>query len=223
MPTSPPGERRDPASQPAIPGRCTDDARPVYCRLAAIYDHLFGWTLQAGRRQATDLIVTSPGQLILEVGVGTGFNCELYPRSVSVIGIDVSPVMLERARRRLEGLGLTHCAIARMDAAHLGFPDDTFDVVYAPYVMSVVRDPIRTAREMTRVCRKGGRIAILNHFRSERPSLQFIEKLGSRMTRRLGFTMELDLATLVAEAQLTPVSIRRVNFLGMSTLLTCVR
>jgi phosphatidylethanolamine/phosphatidyl-N-methylethanolamine N-methyltransferase len=223
MPTSPPGERRDPASQPAIPARCTDDARPVYCRLAAIYDHLFGWTLQAGRRQATDLIVTSPGQLILEVGVGTGFNCELYPRSVSVIGIDVSPVMLERARRRLEGLGLTHCAIARMDAAHLGFPDDTFDVVYAPYVMSVVRDPIRTAREMTRVCRKGGRIAILNHFRSERPSLQFIEKLGSRMTRRLGFTMELDLATLVAEAQLTPVSIRRVNFLGMSTLLTCVR
>jgi phosphatidylethanolamine/phosphatidyl-N-methylethanolamine N-methyltransferase len=203
-------------------GGCTDDERPVYCRLAALYDHIFGWTLQAGRRAAIATLATRPGETILEVGVGTGVNCSLYPRSVRVVGIDVSPVMLARARRRLDGLALTHCSIARMDAARLAFADGTFDVVYAPYVMSVVSDPVGTAREMARVCRKGGRIAMLNHFRSRNHAMRLVERLGSRFTGRLGFTMDLDLATLVAQAQLQPVSVRRVNFLGISTLVTCL-
>jgi ubiquinone/menaquinone biosynthesis C-methylase UbiE len=130
--------------------------------------------------------------------------------------------MLDHARRRLEGLALTHCSIVRMDAAHLAFPDGTFDIVYAPYVMSVVNDPVETAREMARVCRKGGRIAMLNHFRSGNRFLGMFERLGSRLTRRLGFTMDLDLATLIMEAQLHPVSVHRVNYFGISTLLTCV-
>ena len=43
-----------------------------------------------------------------------------------------------------------------MDAEAMTFPDDTFDIVYAPYLISVVPDPVKVAREMRRVCKPGG-------------------------------------------------------------------
>ena len=64
-----------------------------------------------------------------------------------------------------------------MDAANLSFPDNSFDVVYAPYVISVVPDPVQVVGEMRRVCRPGGKIIVLNHFRSPNPLLA---KSGAR-------------------------------------------
>ena len=73
-------------------------------------------------------------------------------------------------------MGCTMCDCSKTDAAHLTFADDSFDCVYAPYTISVVPDPVKVALEMKRVCRPGGRIVILNHFRSEHPILSRIER-----------------------------------------------
>ena len=110
-----------------------------------------------------------PGDRVLEVGVGTGINAALYPRDCSVTGIDLSSSMLEKARERVARKGIRNVRLLEMDAADLKFADDTFDIVYAPYLISVVPDPVAVAREMRRVCRPGGRIIILNHFRSPNP------------------------------------------------------
>src|SRR5207249_10857321 len=78
-----------------------------------------------------------------------------------------------RARRVLHSFptrrssDLRNVRLLEMDAADLKFADETFDIVYAPYLISVVPDPIVVVREMRRVCRTGGRIIVLNHFRSE--------------------------------------------------------
>ena len=75
-----------------------------------------------------------------------------------------------------------------MDAARLTFPDQSFDVVYAAYVMSVVPDPLAVLSEMRRVCRVGGHIVLLNHFLSDIPFLAKVERLFSPIaTARLGF------------------------------------
>ena len=74
-----------------------------------------------------------------------------------------------------------------MDAADLKFADNSFDIVYAPYLISVVPDPVAVAREMRRVCRPGGRIMILNHFRSTQPVGAFMERLISPLTVHIGF------------------------------------
>ena len=79
--------------------------------------------------------------------------------------------MLEKARERVARKGISNVRLLEMDAADLKFADDTFDIVYAPYLISVVPDPVAVAREMRRVCRPGGRIIILNHFRSANPLL----------------------------------------------------
>ena len=114
---------------------------------------------------------------MLEVGVGTGINAALYPRDCPVTGIDFSSSMLEKARERIARKGVRNVRLLEMDAASLKFADDTFDIVYAPYLISVVPDPVAVAREMRRVCRPGGRIVILNHFRSPNPLGAWLERV----------------------------------------------
>ena len=138
----------------------------VYENLSSVYDFTFGPALHPGRVDAIRRMGIRPADRVLEVGVGTGINASLYPRDCSVTGIDLSTSMLEKARRRIAHKGVRNVRLMEMDATNLKFPDDTFDVVYAPYVISVVPDPVAVAREMMRVCRRGGRVVILNHFRS---------------------------------------------------------
>ena len=67
------------------------------------------------------------------------------------------------------------------------FADDSFDIVYAPYLISVVPDPVAVTREMRRVCKPGGRIIILNHFRSRNRLVASIERAISPFTVHIGF------------------------------------
>ena len=110
-----------------------------------------------------------------------------------------------------------------MDAADLKFADDSFDIVYAPYLISVVPDPVKVAREMRRVCRPGGRIIFLNHFLSPNPLLSRIERLISPFTIHIGFKSDLDLPAFLAQADLQPVSIEKVNIPQIWSLVTCVK
>lgn len=195
----------------------------VYEKLASVYDLTFGPTLHAGRVQAIQRMYVAPGSTILEVGVGTGINIPLYPRNCSVVGIDFSASMLEKARERVARKSVGNVRLLQMDAAAMTFPDDTFDIVYAPYLISVVPDPVGVAREMRRVCRPGGRIVFLNHFRSDNPVLSRAERMISPLTVHIGFKADLDLPGFLRQAELTPVSIEKVNIPRIWSLVTCVK
>ena len=75
-----------------------DFVERVYEKLAHVYDFAFGPALHPGRIRAVERMGLQPGDKVLEVGVGTGINVPLYPRSCSVTGIDLSESMLEHAR-----------------------------------------------------------------------------------------------------------------------------
>jgi phosphatidylethanolamine/phosphatidyl-N-methylethanolamine N-methyltransferase len=200
-----------------------DFVERVYEKLAGVYDLTFGPTLHPGRVQALQRMATHPGDKILEVGVGTGINAGLYPRSCEVTGIDFSSSMLEKARERILRKGLTNIRLLQMDAQDLKFDDDTFDIVYAPYLISVVPDPVKVACEMRRVCKPGGRIIFLNHVLSANPLLSKAERLMSPFTVHIGFKSDLDLPAFLAQAQLTPISIEKVNIPRIWSLVTCVK
>jgi phosphatidylethanolamine/phosphatidyl-N-methylethanolamine N-methyltransferase len=200
-----------------------DFVERVYEKLSTTYDLFFGPTLHPGRLVAIERMGIRPGDRILEVGVGTGINASLYPRHCHVTGIDLSSPMLEKARERVAREGLRNIRLLEMDAQRLTFADDSFEIVYAPYLISVVPDPVQVAREMRRVCKPGGKIIILNHFRSANPVLSRLERAISPLTVHVGFKSDLDLPAFLAQADLEPVSIEKVNVPKIWSLVTCIK
>ena len=184
---------------------------------------MFGPALHPGRVDAIRRMGIQAGERVLEVGVGTGINAPLYPSDCAVTGIDLSSSMLEKARDRVFRKGVRNVRLLQMDAANLKFADDSFDIVYAPYVISVVPDPVGVAREMRRVCRPGGRIIILNHFRSRNPVMAWVERGISPFTVHIGFKSDLDLPGFLAQAELEPLSIEKVNFPRIWSLVMCAK
>lgn len=198
------------------------EMRQAYAKAAPLYDFVFGGLLQPGRRRAIQMMELRPGARVLEVGVGTGQSLALYPRGARVTGIDLSPDMLEKARARAQRYKLEHVeALLEMDATELKFPDDSFDVVIAMYIMSVADDPDRVLAEMCRVCRPGGRILIVNHFRSRSVWMKLWHILVRPVHRAVRFRSDLDYRPLLARAGLTVEQMCRANVCRYSTILCC--
>ncbi len=175
-----------------------DFVEGVYEKLASTYDFVFGPTLHAGRLQAAQKIEINPGRPHPRGGCRDRHQPVPLPEVLPDHGHRLLGSMLEKARERVRKKGLAGVRLLQMDAAHMEFPDNAFDVVYAPYLISVVPDPIKVAAEMRRVCRPGGRIIFLNHFRSENPVLSRAERLISPFTVHIGFKADLDLKGFLA-------------------------
>jgi ubiquinone/menaquinone biosynthesis C-methylase UbiE len=103
---------------------------------------------------------------VLEVGVGTGANLEYYLPGCQVTGIDFSPGMLQKAKKKLP-MAQVPVTLLEMDAQQMSFCDNTFDTVIATCVFCSVPDPVQGLKEAQRVCKPDGRIILLEHVRSE--------------------------------------------------------
>ncbi|MBY0495790.1 MAG: methyltransferase domain-containing protein [Cyanobacteria bacterium] len=197
----------------------------AYDRVARVYDFFFGAMLQPGRRRAIGAIASRPGLRVLELGIGTGLTAEMYHREWNVVGVDLSKSMLAQAEQRIAKLDLgSTVRLLQTDGARLPFADNTFDVVLAPYVMSVVPDPIAVGRELSRVCRPEGQILLLNHFLSHNRIWARLERWVSPLTSQAGgFHTDLSLPWLLSMTGLHAVNVTSVNMPGMWKLVTCVK
>jgi len=194
--------------------------KKAYRRYARIYDLYFGPVLHQGRKVVIDYLDCKPGDSILEVGVGTGLSLPLYPEFVKITGIDISPEMLDYARSRVDRDELVHVTDLRvMDAEAMEFADSSFDKVIAMYVASVVPNPTRLVDEMRRVCRPGGELYIVNHFRNTNPVISGIEGLIAPLSRLLGFRPNMCLKTFIEQTDLEVIETRGVNAFGYWTLI----
>lgn len=104
-----------------------------------------------------------PGQSLLDVGCGPGtVTIDLARRLApgTVIGLDNAAVVLEVARESAASADLPHLSFQEGDAYHLPFEDASFDVVHAHQVLQHLVDPIAALREMKRVARPGGIVAV---------------------------------------------------------------
>jgi phosphatidylethanolamine/phosphatidyl-N-methylethanolamine N-methyltransferase len=173
----------------------------AYAHWAPVYDLVFGAVFERGRRAAIAAAQRVRGR-ILEVGVGTGISLPDYASEHRIVGVDLSEPMLRRAAQRVSEQHLTNVeALAVMDAQRLGFPDASFDVVVAQYVITVVPDPEATLDEFARVVRPGGEIILVNHIGAEAGLRRAFEQWFSPMARRLGWRPEFPWGRLAAWAE----------------------
>ena len=159
----------------------------AYDRWAPVYDLVFGGVFSKGRRaaiQATNKI----GGRVLEVGVGTGISLPQYGSHLRIFGTDISEAMLKKAKQRVSELHLKNVeGLAVMDAEKLEFPDSSFDVVMAQYVVTAVPNPEVALDEFARVLRPGGELIILTRVSADAGMRRFIEPQLQPVVRRLGF------------------------------------
>ena len=149
-----------------IGGNCrTDRTRAAYDRIARVYDLMEVWVERTLFRRWRRRVFEMAEGRILEVGVGTGKNIPYYPAGSSVFAIDLSAKMMSYARRRTRQ-AVVQPKLILMDAQHLAFRADTFDTIVGTFVYCSVPDPVAGFRELTRVCKPGGRILLLEHVRS---------------------------------------------------------
>jgi len=169
----------------------------LYYEFSHFYDAFFGRVFYPRIVKVLRSLAIEPGAKVLEIGVGTGLSLDAYPRTAQVTGIDLAPDMLEKAQERIDRHGLHNVSLEQGDALALRFPDDSFDYVMAFHVVSVVPDAKRLMAEAQRVCRPGGRIVVINHFRSENRQVARLQHTIDPMTRKLGWTTSLYLRDIL--------------------------
>jgi len=203
----------------ALEKRQVERAYELY---APVYDFIFDWIFAPGRVAAVKHLDIQRGESVLEVGIGTGLNLPLYPPASRLTGIDLSEEMLDKAVERVQTLAMPNVTLKVLDATSMDFEHDEFDKAVATYTISAVPDPVAVLREMRRVVKPGGVLVILNHFRSERRIVGWLEDLVAPLCTRLGWKSNLAFGPLLAVVGLEPELVARANMLNGWRLVKCV-
>jgi len=188
-----------------------DGVAKVYARWAPVYDLVFGAVFERGRRAAIAASERVGGR-ILEVGVGTGISLPYYSDRSRVFGIDLSAHMLQKARRRVAGRRLNHVErLAVMDAERLDFPDGSFEVVVAQYVVNTVPHPEIALNEFARVLKPGGEIVLLNRVGADAGPRRLFEHLFQPVANKLGWRSEFPWERFAQWVESTPYKVRLIE------------
>ena len=191
----------------------------AYRRWAPVYDYTFGMIAREGRRHAVEVINEGAGR-VLEVGVGTGLSLPDYDKRLEIVGIDLSPDMLEKARERVAAEGLGHVTgLHEMDAANLKFPDAAFDTVVAMYVMTVVPEPEMVMRELARVTKPGGQVLLVNHFSQREGVRGWVERRMAPFADKIGWRSVFDVSRVTVCDDLELVERRSLRPFGLFTMI----
>jgi phosphatidylethanolamine/phosphatidyl-N-methylethanolamine N-methyltransferase len=176
----------------------------AYARWAPVYDLVFGAVFERGRHAAIAAAERIGGR-VLEVGVGTGISLPNYSKNCRLCGIDISGPMLRKAEERVAELGLTNVeGLWVMDAEHLSFDENSFDVVVAQYVITTVPNPEATLDEFARVLKPGGEIVLVSRVGAEAGLRRSLEHWFQPAARKLGWRTEFSFERYARWAAQTP-------------------
>lgn len=158
--------------------KVTEKVRRVWDKQAPRYDRSMSfWERRLFKGDREWACAQAEGD-VLEFAVGTGRNFAHYPPGVRLTGFDLSPAMLDLARRRAGELGLA-ADLQVADATRLPYGDASFDTVLCTFSLCSIPRADAAVREMHRVLRPDGRVLMAEHVRSPNPLVRGLERLGN--------------------------------------------
>lgn len=185
----------------------TDRTRARYDRVATFYDLMQRGMERSFAPWRAALWKAASGPRILEVGAGTGQSMPYYPRGAELVAIDLSPRMLDKARKRARE-GNVLVTLREADVQALPFPGGAFDTVVAACVFCSVPDPMLGLAEVRRVLAPGGQLLMLEHVLSRhfvaRPLMQLVNPF---IVRTMGANINRDTVSNVRLAGFVEVKV----------------
>lgn len=171
------GSGRNVARVPASPG----DIRRSYTTLSRIYAIIERVFEKGLRQRGLELLAAVPGEVILEIGVGTGYALKEIGAAVGpggrACGLDITPRMLELTGKRLRRAGLNdRVDLFEGDARKIPFADGKFEAVYMAGTLELFDTPDipEVLGEIRRVLKPGGRLCVASLTREGRENSLFV-------------------------------------------------
>lgn len=143
----------------------------------------------------------------LLVAAGTGNDFKFFPPGMQLTAIDISPQMIERARRKAAGYSGRIDLVVK-DACNLDLPDSSFDSIVTVFTFCSVPRPIVGLRELHRVLKPDGQLLMMEHVRSAFGPLGVMMDLLTPLSRRFGPELNRD---TVGNVQKSGFRLRRIE------------
>lgn len=161
----------------------TDRVRERYEKDAPRYDRTMGFFERLLFKDARRWVCSKAEGKTLELAVGTGLNLPHYPADVDLVGVELSPAMLERAQRRAAELG-RDADLRVGDVTALEFPDAGFDSAVCTFSLCTIPNHAEAIAEVRRVLRPGGQFVFAEHVRSPNRPVRTGQRLFDPLTVR---------------------------------------
>lgn len=171
--------------------------RRSYTLWAPFYDALVDLATRPARRASLRRLEGTVDERVLVSGIGTGLDLPFLPEGPRYTGVDITPAMLDKARKRAALYTRNTLELRLGDVMALEFEDQSFDHVVMHLILAVVPSPARALGEAVRVLRPGGRILILDKFLKpgqRAPLRRLISPLLARLATRTDVVFEEVLA-----------------------------
>jgi len=135
--------------------------RDQFTRQAAVFNSAAPVAAADALQLIVDAADAAPGDTVLDVACGGGLVARAFaPRVRHATGIDVTPAMLDEARKAAAAQGLANTSWQQGDVTTLPYPDASFTIVATRFSFHHFLDPLAVLKEMARVCAPGGRIVV---------------------------------------------------------------
>ncbi len=167
--------------------------KKMYDLWSWIYNWTFGALVRSRQKRAVQQLPLKPGDWVLDLGVGTGLTLKHYPKDVTVVGMDLSHGMLNKARILCEKKGYDHIQLVRGDGMSPPFTEQSFDHMIMCHTVTVVSDPVQLLNWAARLIKPGGRIVLANHFRSTNRVMSWFEKWTNPFWVKIGWRSDVAL------------------------------